>query len=288
MTFNLDWSNFPENSVNSIKESRADGAFTDVTLVCEDDQVEAHRVILAASSPFFNSILRRIQHPHPLIFLKDVRARDLTALVDFMYNGRTDVLEDDLPLFMSLAESIQLKGISSEIENISLNQNKERAKHKYSKVKIEPITHKETQEIIDTEDKSSIATTIAKTCIEDNTIEDAEAENSSAENVKVHNIIKGTMHMTTEEGDMKKSRVVVDKHEDLDQVIKTLIFSEDGMSNCTMCGKSSKTLHSIITHIEANHIMGLMHTCNFCTKFCRTRDALRKHIIRIHKDFVLV
>merc|ERR1712129_615000 len=173
----------------------------------------------------------------------------------------------------SLAESIQLKGISSEIENISLNQNKERAKHKYSKVKIEPITHKETQEIIDTED---------------NTIEDAEAENSSAENVKVHNVIKGTMHMTTEKGDMKKSRVVVDKHEDLDQVIKTLIFSEDGMSNCTMCGKSSKTLHSIITHIEANHIMGLMHTCNFCTKFCRTRDALRKHIIRIHKDFVLV
>ena len=37
---------------------RAENNFSDVTLVCEDGQkVEAHKVILAASSPFFQMLL---------------------------------------------------------------------------------------------------------------------------------------------------------------------------------------------------------------------------------------
>ena len=47
---------------------REDKYFTDVTLACEDgQQVEAHKVILAASSPFFQRLLER--HKHPLFLL---------------------------------------------------------------------------------------------------------------------------------------------------------------------------------------------------------------------------
>ena len=46
---------------------RDDKEFTDVTLVCEGGQlVEAHKVILAASSPVFEKILQDIKHPYPL------------------------------------------------------------------------------------------------------------------------------------------------------------------------------------------------------------------------------
>ena len=45
---------------STFSDLRKDVEFTDVTVVCEDDhQVEAHKVILAASSPLFKNMLQR-------------------------------------------------------------------------------------------------------------------------------------------------------------------------------------------------------------------------------------
>ena len=60
----------------------------DVTLACEDGkQVEAHKVILASSSPFFHNFLKRNKHPHPLIYMRGVKSDDLLAIVDFLILG---------------------------------------------------------------------------------------------------------------------------------------------------------------------------------------------------------
>ena len=70
----LNWDEFQENTKHAFKSFRNDCDFTDVTLACEDGkQVEAHKVILAASSPFFKNLLKKNRHPHPLIFMKGVR-----------------------------------------------------------------------------------------------------------------------------------------------------------------------------------------------------------------------
>ena len=64
----LQWNDFKQNISSSFGELREDKDLTDVTLACEDGkQVEAHKVILAASSPFFKKLLGRSKHPHPLI-----------------------------------------------------------------------------------------------------------------------------------------------------------------------------------------------------------------------------
>ena len=68
------------NTFGSLKE---DKDFTDVTLVCEDGkQVEVHKVILASSSPFFQNILRKNKHIHPLIYMRGMKSDDLLAIVD--------------------------------------------------------------------------------------------------------------------------------------------------------------------------------------------------------------
>ena len=60
----LKWNDFQENVNTSFANLKEDKEFADVTLVCEDDQqVEAHKVILAASSPFFENILKKNRHP---------------------------------------------------------------------------------------------------------------------------------------------------------------------------------------------------------------------------------
>ena len=91
---------------------REDNDFTDVTLACEDgQQVEAHKVILAASSPFFQMLLKRNKHPHPLIYMKGMKSKDLLAIVDFLYRGEANVFQENLDSFLAIAEELQLKGL---------------------------------------------------------------------------------------------------------------------------------------------------------------------------------
>ena len=56
----VQWNDFKENVFTSFSSLRGGNDFTDVTLACEDgQQVEAHKVILATSSPFFDNLLKR-------------------------------------------------------------------------------------------------------------------------------------------------------------------------------------------------------------------------------------
>ena len=65
----LQWNDYQENTKSALGNLRQDKDFNDVTLVCEDgQQVEAHKVILAASSPFFQKLLGRNKHSHPLVY----------------------------------------------------------------------------------------------------------------------------------------------------------------------------------------------------------------------------
>jgi hypothetical protein len=51
-------------------------------LACDDEQIQAHEVILAACSPFFRNILRRNPHQHPMLYMKGVKFTDLQAVLN--------------------------------------------------------------------------------------------------------------------------------------------------------------------------------------------------------------
>ena len=108
----LQWNDFKTNVNSAFGRLRDDKEFTDVTLVCEDgQQVEAHKVVFVASSPFFLNILKRNKHPHPLIYMRGVRPENLMAMVDFFYYGEANVYQENLDSFLVLAEELQLKGL---------------------------------------------------------------------------------------------------------------------------------------------------------------------------------
>ena len=61
--FCLRWNDFQDNVNTAFASLRNDNNFTDVTLAFEDGhQVEAHKVILATSSPLFENVLKRNKH----------------------------------------------------------------------------------------------------------------------------------------------------------------------------------------------------------------------------------
>jgi hypothetical protein len=50
--FCLRWNDFEGNISAAFRELRDDKDFFDVTLACDDEQIQAHKVILSACSPF--------------------------------------------------------------------------------------------------------------------------------------------------------------------------------------------------------------------------------------------
>ena len=108
----LKWNDFQENLNSAFGGLRNDRDLVDVNLVCEDGtQIEAHKVILASSSPFFKEILKKNKHPHPMIYMRGLKSDDLVAIVDFLYFGEAKVNQESLDAFLGLAEELKLKGL---------------------------------------------------------------------------------------------------------------------------------------------------------------------------------
>ena len=118
--------------------------FTDVTLACEDLQFEAHKLILSTYSPFFRTLLKKSnKHQHPLLYMRGLKARELEAVLDFIYQGKTNIFQEDLEGFLLIAEELQLKGLvgneeepftgyqdaKMKVKTLSENVTKEETKH---------------------------------------------------------------------------------------------------------------------------------------------------------------
>ena len=110
--FCLRWNDFEHNISSAFRELRDDKDFFDVTLACDDEQIQAHKVILSACSPFFRNVLRRNPHQHPLLYLKGVNFTNLQSVLSFMYHGEVNVAQEDLNSFLSVAEDLKVKGLT--------------------------------------------------------------------------------------------------------------------------------------------------------------------------------
>lgn len=110
--FHLARNDFDACTRNTFKNLQEDGeVFADVTLACAEKQLKAHKVILSACSPFFRRLLISNPHPHPLIYLKGISGPDLEAIVGFIYQGETNVSEQQLDSFLSSAQELQVAGL---------------------------------------------------------------------------------------------------------------------------------------------------------------------------------
>ena len=78
--FCLKWNDFENNISVAFRDLRDERDFFDITLACEDSQIQAHKVILSACSPFFRAVLKQNPHAHPLIYLRGIKYSDLGAI----------------------------------------------------------------------------------------------------------------------------------------------------------------------------------------------------------------
>jgi len=124
--FCLRWNDFETNISVAFRELREEKDFFDVTLACDDSQVQAHKVILSACSPFFRQVLRKNPHQHPLLYLKGVKYKELLSVLNFMYMGEVNVAQEELNSFLAVAEDLRVKGLTQ-------NNSSDSSSHKETK-----------------------------------------------------------------------------------------------------------------------------------------------------------
>jgi len=128
----LRWNDFESNISVAFRELREEKDFFDVTLACDDSQIQAHKVILSACSPFFRNILRRNPHQHPLLYLKGVKYSELISVLNFMYQGEVNVAQEELNSFLSVAEDLKVKGLTQNNSEASSKVAPKQDSHKQS------------------------------------------------------------------------------------------------------------------------------------------------------------
>ena len=253
--FCLKWNDFQENIGTVFGSLWQDEDFSDVTLASEDGhQVEAHKVILASSSPFFQKLLKQNKHTHPLIYMRGIKSEELDAILDFLYHGETNINQENIDSFLKIADELSLKGLTAGTEE---NKSKSNPKVSQPKADIKTFNSKYSQPIAPeyyTSEQSSII----------NTLKEKSTEVST---VAVSNIsFSGDLH-------------------DLDEHVKSLMvpgqnMTPDGKKKataCQVCGKEGYRTN-IRDHIETNHVEGVSVPCNKCEKIFRSRNALRQHM----------
>ena len=113
--FCLKWNDFQSTVSQSLGLLRREEDFFDVTLISEDQtQISAHKVVLAASSSFFKNIFKRNSHSHPLLYVGGVTASNLTFVLDYIYQGEVQILQDQLDGFLQAAQRLSVKGLMGE------------------------------------------------------------------------------------------------------------------------------------------------------------------------------
>jgi hypothetical protein len=112
--FALCWNNFSENISNGFQKLLDNGnLLVDCTLACEGKLIRAHKIVLAICSPYFQEMFVSNPCKHPIIILKDVSYGIMNELLQFMYQGEVNVKQSELQQFMKIAETLQIKGLTT-------------------------------------------------------------------------------------------------------------------------------------------------------------------------------
>ncbi|CAK1588032.1 unnamed protein product [Parnassius mnemosyne] len=110
--FCLRWNNYQSNLANCFDQLLQTESFVDVTLACEGQSLKAHKVVLSACSPYFQTLFMDNPCRHPIIIMRDIKYCDLRAVVDFMYRGEINVSQDQISALLKVAEMLKIRGLT--------------------------------------------------------------------------------------------------------------------------------------------------------------------------------
>ena len=257
----LTFNNFETSTSNAFHNLLTNLDFTDVTLACEDDeQIQAHKVILSSMSLFFHKILSNNPHQHPLIYLKDVRHNILERLIDFIYKGETELEKEDVNSFLKTAKELEISGLTQTDYG---------------------IVHVETDDQIQT---------IVKTAVSEGNEIVNEETGQEVNDAKETNLVeKPRIDLITKpvgsryncyRCDYKTNRKGYYEHH---KTKPHIAENETRKFKCEDCDKKCNSKKALRYHIKSVHA-GIRFPCDYCIHKATTPQGLKMHEASKHTD----
>jgi len=259
-SYNLNWAEFDTYTSKTFRDLLSSQDFTDVTLVCDDEEViRAHKVILSACSPFFCRILKKNDHKNPLVYLSDVNLNELKAIVNFMYLGQTNIEQENLQRFLKIAAKFQVRG---------LTDNKKEESSEGTPVK----SYKKMSELSDVKTSPPV---------------DVVINNCEEEPGRSQPVVKTELNFPGYYYENNLS-----SQDDLEEVESeanlrsgphslSVAGGEDNKYPCDQCDYKATYACNLASHKRTVH-EGVYYTCSICSYKSSRKDRLNKHYINKH------
>ena len=269
--FNLTWSNYQAMISRSFSKLRNETDLSDVTLICDDQEyIAAHRVVLSTCSEFFKRVFHHNVQRDLALYLSDMKSKEVNQILDYIYFGEINILQDDLERFIEIAQKLKLEGLgdrgaSKQKEEVMLNNTIE----------------SQYQNMID---ESGLMTNPNSEFSESSPSENKNVVLGKRANDEIGEIsypvvqTQEKKYGPTYRPPAFESEVDVEK---LDQKIKEFTSYGRKKCSCKLCGKElfgRNRNQNMADHIET-HIEGLSFKCQ-CGKMYRTRNLLRSHKLK--------
>ena len=176
-------------------------------------------------------------------------------LLDYIYNGEVNVLQEDLDRFLKVAKRFKLEGLLNEEVDDNINSSPNEMCN---------------QSLVKEEDLPSCSVIQESSNTHNAEFEEQEhSPSSNDENIKIS--------------------VTDEEKNDLNETINLYLERrKDGNWSCTLCDNYlNKKKQRAMNHIEATHLEGFSLSCPLCDKILKSRKSLESHKYRIHKEQAL-
>jgi hypothetical protein len=108
----LRWNNHKSNLVEILESLIKMECYVDCTIYVDNHvQFKAHRVVLAACSPYFQLILQDAPQDHCSIIFPGVQEFEMRTLLEYIYAGEVNIAESQIPRIMKIAKMLEVKGL---------------------------------------------------------------------------------------------------------------------------------------------------------------------------------
>ena len=253
-TIELHWENFETNAPDTFRNLWNDQDFADVTLATADDHnIRAHKVILSSCSQFFRNIFLMNPHQNPLLYLKDIRYKELALIMKLIYLGQCEVGPNELSDFLDTGSDLKVRGL---MEDVNLKDIEE------------PVEDNGTQYTQEPQEPDSNYTDL-----DDKTREMSKKKNESEITIP-SNQQKGGSFVCNECNAGFGSKTGILSH--------TRSKHEGVKYKCDQCDHSSNDNSSLTKHKQSIH-EGVRYECDECDHKVTSRGSLTKHKQSIHE-----
>ena len=319
--FQMSYDDFYGNRSEVVQDILANSQFLDVTIVNEEREWGAHKLILSSASPVLRRILDRGPAMQSLIYLIGTKSSIIEALLNFIYEGEASVKMNDVQNFMRLGNDLQLEGIYNDVnDEILSNMQQHRTNKNCSKVnkndlffqgttsvsqriKKETLHEHENYQMeseLNPHDLEEMDSNVTRQDLKKSLEKNSGTSSDNALQFEVFNeqdVDLNKVRSYKKDNDSSRKLSIQGHPVPIDSTLPVTSISEfcDAISpfmvkfgskhwKCSACPYSSDCRQHVMDHAET-HLGPLLFVCTFCEKEFARHHFLRRHVKKQHREF---